>query len=159
MICQSSLPFYPWMEPGLNRLPGIVPVSMQDWLQRDDAFAGQMALSDKLLLEQRADVAELAGTEDEAQELLALIVSHLDSGYGVSERSVRRPDGVVVGLEDEHPMVVARQLVQEDLLIHRSMGDVHGLIGGVLCFPASWDISRDNRSFCQNCPFGQGQSW
>jgi len=101
-----------------------------------------MACSDRLLVERRSDVAELDGIEAEAQELLALILAHLGEGYEVSGGSVRRPDGVVVDLEEDHPLIAARRLVQEDLLIHRALGDVHGLAGGILCFPASWTLSE-----------------
>ncbi len=142
MICQSSLPFYPWMEPRLARLPGMVPVGMSDWLVRDEAYDGQMACSDRLIEERRLDVAALEGVEAEGEELLALILAQLGDGYRVSEAQVERPDGVVVDLDGDHPLIIARQLVQEDLLIHRSFGDVHGLVGGVLCFPASWTLSE-----------------
>lgn len=142
MICQTDLPFYPWMEPRLARLPGMVPIEMSDWLVRDDAFDGQMALSDQLIATRRGDVAELDGVQGESRELLAMILGQLGEGYRVSDRQVERPDGVIVELDSDHPLIVARRLVQEDFLIHRASGDVHVLAGGLLCFPASWTLSE-----------------
>jgi hypothetical protein len=34
------------------------------------------------------------------------------------------------------------QLIQEDLVIHQPMGQVHGMTAALLCFPASWTLSQ-----------------
>ncbi len=144
MICQTTLPFYPWMDPKLARLPGIVPVEMSDWLQVDEVFAAQMALVEELLTERRAEVAVLDADEAAARELLDLIVIQCAAreDYRVSSTAVTRPDGITVGLDQDHPLVVVRSLVQEDLLVHERRGDVHHLTGGVLAFPASWTLTE-----------------
>lgn len=51
MILQDSLPFRPWSDPALSRLPGIQPAGR--WLFRDEAFAAQMAERARLLAEER----------------------------------------------------------------------------------------------------------
>ena len=51
VIVQQQLPTIPWLVPALARLPGVLPLSMADWLVVDDAFGGQMALRDQLLAE------------------------------------------------------------------------------------------------------------
>lgn len=142
VICQSSLPFYPWVDPALRRRPGMVPIGMADWLVCDDAYSEQMALSDQLIATRRPEVAALEGIGAEGEELLAVVLARLGEGYERSAHDVRRPDGVLVSLTDDHPVIVARRLVQEDILLHRSMGEVHGLMGGVLCFPASWTLEE-----------------
>ncbi len=47
-ILQSDLPDAPWLI-GSNRLPGTGPVAMADVLRVDDAYAGQMALRERLM--------------------------------------------------------------------------------------------------------------
>lgn len=144
-ICQDTLPFAPWLHPATRRLPGIQPLDMADWLVRDEAFAAQMALRDRLLAERRDDVFRaLPEAEAAAEELLALVLSRLGMGYRQDETSVTRPDGVTVDLAADHPLIVAARLVQEDLcLLDQVNGEgEHILNGAVLCFPASWTLAE-----------------
>jgi len=144
-ICQSSLPFAPWLHPATRRLPGIQPLDMGDWLIRDEAFAAQMALRDRLLETRREDVFRaLPQARAAAQELLALVLSRLDDGYRRDANIITRPDGVSVDLDGDHPLVVAARLVQEDLcLLDQANGEgEHILTGAALCFPASWTLAE-----------------
>lgn len=142
-ICQQSLPFAPWMVPAARRLPGIQPLDMADWLVVDEVFAAQMALRDRLLSERRAQVFGASDVAP-AQELLDLVVAHLGPGYRVEAGTVIRPDGVAVGLDSDHPLLVAARLVQEDLCLLEQPGGAaeHILTGAVLCFPASWTLAE-----------------
>ena len=144
-ICQDSLPYAPWLHPATRRLPGIQPLDMADWLVRDEAFAAQMALRDRLLHDRRDDVFRcLPGAKPAAEELLALILSRLGPGYRVGPDAVTRPDGVTVPLAGEHPLVTAARLVQEDLCLLQQPGGAgeHVLTGAVMCFPASWTLAQ-----------------
>jgi hypothetical protein len=144
-ICQNSLPFAPWLHPATRRLPGIQPLDMADWLIRDEAFAAQMALRDRLLETRRQDVFRaLPEAGDAAEELLALVLSRLDDSYRRNGTRVTRPDGVAVELEGDHPLVVAARLLQEDLCLldQREGKGEHILTGAVLCFPASWTLAE-----------------
>jgi hypothetical protein len=143
-VFQTHLPVAPWREPAMARLPGVQPLDMADWLVVDEAFAGQMALRDRLLAERRKAVyAMTPGAEDAAEELLALVLEHLGPGYGREGGVVQRPDGVRVALDAEPPLVTAARLVQEDLcLMQRAPGGEHVLTGAVLCFPASWTLAE-----------------
>ena len=131
------------MVPAARRLPGIQPLDMADWLVVDEAFAAQMALRDRLLVDRRTDVF---GASDiaPAQELLNLVLAHLGPDYRVEPDRVIRPDGVEVGLDSDHPLVVAARLAQEDLcLLEQPDGaGEHVLTGAVLCFPASWTLAE-----------------
>lgn len=145
VICQDRLPFAPWLHPATRRLPGIQPLDMQDWLVRDEAFAAQMALRDRLIAEQRQDVfAACEGSEDAAREVLALVLSRLGPGYTREGNAVLRPDGVRVDLDADHPLVTAARLVQEDLCLmdQPEESGEHVLTAAVLCFPASWTLSE-----------------
>lgn len=131
------------MVPAARRLPGIQPLDMSDWLVRDEVFAAQMALRDRLIAARRADVfgaSEIAP----AQELLNTVLAHLGPGYQINRSGVIRPDGIEVAFDSDHPLVVAARLVQEDLcLLEQPQGrDEHVLTGAVLCFPASWTLAE-----------------
>lgn len=136
-ILQRSIPYDPLVP---RQLPGIAPFTLADWLQRDDAFAGQMALRDRLLAERRDDVLMLdESARPAAVELLDLV---LTLAYGGAVDIVDRPDGVTVAVDRTDPMGTLGRLVQEDLCILQKTGDEHVLTGAVLCFPASWTLSE-----------------
>lgn len=142
-ICQSALPHLPWMDPATARLPGVQPLDWADWLVVDDAFAGQMALRDRLLAQARADVYAMTDAGAQAADaLLALILDHLGPGYARDGGGVTRPDGVRVALDAAPPLVTAARLVQEDLCLMQPIGGEHVLTGAVLCFPASWTLAE-----------------
>jgi hypothetical protein len=142
-ICQSVLPHLPWMDPATARLPGVQPLDWADWLVVDDAFAGQMALRDRLLTTARADVYAMTDAGAAAADaLLALILDQLGPGYARDGGGVTRPDGVRVALDAAPPLVTAARLVQEDLCLMQPLGGEHVLTGAVLCFPASWTLAE-----------------
>lgn len=145
-ILQDRLPVVPWMADHTLRLPGTVPVSLADWLQRDEVFARQMALRDWLIAERPAEVHALApSARPAAEELLALVLAHLEGvpGYAREGSAIRRPDGVLVPLAGP-PLLVAGRLVQEDLvLLDKPDGAAeHLLTGAILCFPSNWTLSQ-----------------
>ena len=141
-ILQRATPY----DTGAPRpLPGIVPLDMADWLLVDEAFAPQMAERARLLAERRADVlAVTEGAGPAIDELLQFVLDWLrdhGSGYEISAREVRRPDGVTVPIDRADPMLTLGHLVQEDLCIMEKRGDEHVLTAAVLCFPASWRLA------------------
>lgn len=126
------------------RLPGVRPVGQPDWITVDRCYAGQMAIKANLVQQHRGDVLrQLPEAAEAAQELLAEVISLLRGrpDFDVGDRDVRCPDGRVVSLDDA-PLVVLSQVVQEDLVIHQPMGDVHGMTAALLCFPASWTLAQ-----------------
>ncbi len=141
-ICQKSLPEWPWRVPAMARLPGVQPLDFAAWLAVDEAFAGQIALRDRMLAKRRADVfACQADAVPACVALRDLIIAHLGAGYAVSGSSITRPDGVVVDVTSDHPLVTAARLVQEDLCLMEPDGQgQHRLTAAVLCFPASWSL-------------------
>jgi len=144
-VLQSHLPYTPWLDPALRRLPGIQPVPVGAWLQFDDAYGAQLAEKKRLIGTRSSDVLALdPGAEAAAQELLFRVVEELrgQAGFVVSQEAVTRPDGVVVPLEPAHPLETLSQLVQEDFCILQKQGDEHVLTGALLCFPASWTLAE-----------------
>ena len=136
-ILQKSLPYDPL---ALRPLPGIQPFQLDDWLDVDEAFAGQMALRDQLLLEARDDVLAMDETaRSAAQELLDMALGLAYPGAG---GVVSRRDGAEVVIDRADPLGTLGRLVQEDLCILQKSGDEHVLTGAVLCFPASWTLAE-----------------
>jgi len=121
----------------MRRLPGVVPVPIKNWLCRDDAYGAQMAYRDELIKTRREDVYLMRKeAESAAGELLGIIVD--ECGYPRNGNILTRPDGVEIDIASDAPLVTAGRLVQEDLDILQTDGDVHRLTAGLMCFPASW---------------------
>jgi hypothetical protein len=146
-VLHRTLPEARWMDPRLDRLPGMLPLAPGDWLRVDEAFAGQMALRDALIAGRRAAViALLPEGRAAAAELLDRILAEVSgmAGYSVGPDAVTRPDGVTVPLDRGDPLGTAGRLVQCDLcLLEKPAGAAeHVLTGAVLCFPASWTLAE-----------------
>lgn len=139
---QSSLRFAPWADPRTRRLPGTIPVTIDEWLTIDDAYAGQMALRDRLLATHPdAVVAMDADARPAAQELLAMVLAALPHADG---HTVHRADGVTITADPADPMASLCRMVAEDLCImeRRAGGDEHLLTAAALCFPAGWTLAQ-----------------
>ncbi len=135
----------PWADPRTWRLPGMLPCGAEDWLREDEAFAGQMAERDRLIAERLPFVhAVLPEGRAAADELYAAVLEVLArrAGYAVGAHEVRRPDGVVVPLDADAPLVTLGRLVQEDLCLMEKQGAESVMTGAVLCFPASWTLAQ-----------------
>ncbi|MFN4153688.1 MAG: heme-dependent oxidative N-demethylase family protein [Paracoccaceae bacterium] len=139
-VVQTALPFAPWADARTRRLPGILPLDMADWLRVDEAFAGQMALRDRLIAEREAEVVgQVSFAAQAVEELYEFVLARLPEGFAREGGTVTRPDGVRVLLEPERPLQTLGRLVQEDLcLMQEAGGGEHLLSAAVLCFPAGW---------------------
>ena len=134
---QSHIPYDPFAE---RPLPGIQPLDMAAWLIRDEAFAGQMALRDRLVAERpEAVLAMEPAARPAAEELLELVLGLVAPGAG---EIVTRADGVDVPVNRARPLQTLARLVQEDLCILEKRGDEHVMTAAVLCFPASWRLDE-----------------
>jgi len=144
-ILQSHLPYTPWSDAALRRMPGIQPVAAGGWLQIDDAYGAQMAEKARLIGARPDDVLALdGGARAAGEELLSRVVDELRriDGFTVALGAVTRPDGVKVALDYADPLRTLGQLVQEDFCILQKQGDEHVLTGALLCFPASWTLAE-----------------
>ncbi|MEO1537609.1 MAG: DUF3445 domain-containing protein [Pseudomonadota bacterium] len=142
-ILHDRLPNPPWLEPTRWRLPGVLPLALEDWLIRDEMFAPQMALRDRLISECQGDVhALLPEALPAAQECFDLVLEALgqDKGYRVEAGRVVRPDGAGVSLDRSRPLITLGRLIQADLCIMQPAEDEHVLTGAILCFPAYWTL-------------------
>jgi hypothetical protein len=144
-ILQDRLPLFPWANPATRRLPGIQPVQGRDWLRVDEAYAGQMALRDRLIAGQPEVVrATLPQARPAAEELYDTVLDWLrqEPGFTVSAADATRPDGVTVPLNPAEPLLTLGRLVQQDLCLMQSNGAEYDLTAAILCFPASWTLAQ-----------------
>jgi hypothetical protein len=145
-ILQRRLPVAPWMADHTWRLPGTGPIAPEDWLQRDEVYAEQMAYRDRLIAERVEAVHALdPRAAAAAEELLAHVLTHLDGvpGFARDGATMRRPDGVSVPL-DGAPLIAAGRLAQEDFCLHLKLDgeEEHRLMGAILCFPSNWTLAQ-----------------
>ncbi|KEP71623.1 hypothetical protein DL1_01030 [Thioclava dalianensis] len=151
-ILQTALTFAPWVHPATRKLPGVVPVTLADWLEIDSAYVGQMGLRRQLLAERAAEVYALDPVASAAaDELYALVLPLLPGlGFALEGDTALCPDGQRVALDPGVPLMTLGRLLQEDLLILQSdpFGSGHSehvLTGGVLCFPSGWRLTEKFR--------------
>jgi hypothetical protein len=120
-------------------------VQGRDWLRVDEAYAGQMALRDRLIAGQPEVVhALLPAARPAADELYRVVLDWLrdEPGFVIGPDAVTRPDGVSVPLNPDRPLLTLGRLVQQDLCLMESNGSEYDLTGAILCFPASWTLSQ-----------------
>ena len=142
-ILQSNLPFAPWMDPRTSRLPGILPLTADHWTLQDDAFAGQMQERDRLISTMPTLVHALQPRAiPAAQELYETLLTTLSTrpGYEILPHQIRRPDGIIVPLDPDQPLLTLGRLFQEDFCILEQDGPEHILTGAILCFSAGWTL-------------------
>jgi hypothetical protein len=125
------------------RMPGLWLVCPHDWVMADDAFAGQLALRERLVAECRdAVIGCLPEAGAAAQELLEALLHELpEQGWHRAGDILTRPDGVRVKPDRDDPLGSCARLVQEDFAILQPDGQgAHVMTAGVVCFPALWTL-------------------
>ena len=110
---------------------GLHSLAVDDWLVVDDERDRELAYKAELLERRRSVVfAAEPGSEAASEELLSLIrqwsMAH--------DLQVTGPHG------DEHPLIEAARLVQEDLVVLQRIDGYWVLTAGVVAFPTHWTI-------------------
>ncbi len=131
-----------------ERVPGMLPTTLQEWLCCDDAYDAQMALRDDLIATRRDAVIAMlpearAAVKDCFNLLIPLIAAQ--PGFAISGSRIQRPDGTVVARDLNDPLGTLGRLVQEDLciLIPGAAGTAGRVLGAaVLCFPSNWMLAE-----------------
>ena len=144
-ILHDHLPHAPWLDPAAWRLPGVQPLALEDWLIRDEVFAPQMALRDRLIAERVTEVHTcLPSALAAARECLDAVLDALrkDMSYAFSENSVTRPDGETVPIDRDQPLLTIGRLQQADVCLMEAGPEGHVLTGANLCFPAHWTLAE-----------------
>lgn len=141
LILQDSLPQDMRDDRGL---PGVQPLVNAPWLRVDEAYAGQMVHRRALIATRRQEVYWQGPAATEAvEEVLAEALTLLPAmGFEISGQYCHCPDGGVVDLQSDVPLIVLGQLVQEDICIMDKRAAEHVLVAACLCFPASWRLAE-----------------
>jgi hypothetical protein len=110
---------------------GLRPLALAQWLEFDEHVDDELAQKARLLDECYDDVvATLPGSEGAAAELLREVTANLAAHHATHNRVA----------SDEHPIVAASRLVQEDLcLLERR--DAWRLSAACVCFPSRWSLA------------------
>ncbi|WP_051279109.1 heme-dependent oxidative N-demethylase family protein [Hellea balneolensis] len=122
MILNSYLPIKAWLDSRTARLPGVQPVAIDGWLVRSDTFEAQMTYRHELVTKRRETVFQAMDVATEACHELCNLLGEENA--------------------DDHPLINAALIVQEDLCILQKQGDRHILTAAVMCFPSSWDLHQ-----------------
>lgn len=144
-ILHASLPNAPWMDPPSWRLPGVQPASPGDWLRVDEAYPAQMAERDRLIATRPALVhGLLESAQPAADELYAEVLDWAaeQPGFRIGAAEAQRPDGVVVPLDPDRPLLTLGRLVQNDFCLMEAGPEGATLTGAILCFPAGWTLAQ-----------------
>ncbi len=140
-ILQESLPAGQ-EERAAARLPSMVPVEGA-WLETDEAYAAQMAKRRGLIGMQMDDVyAQLPDGLVASRAMLDDVLVNLPATFKHNRNEVVCPDGEVVALDWDAPLLCLGRIIQQDVCILEKQGDEHVLTGAILCFPASWTLSQ-----------------
>jgi hypothetical protein len=111
---------------------GLRPLEPDDWLERDDHAEEELAQKTTLLAEHYDDVvATQPAGEAASHELLGEVREFLG----------RVHPGVATTVDDEeHPLVAASRLVQDDLCV-LVKDDQWRLRAACVCFPSRWELA------------------
>lgn len=111
---------------------GLRPLELSRWLEIDEHRGEELALKTELLA-QRPEVVVATRPEGEraSEELRGEIVAWLQEFA---------PDVTLADSHDEHPIVAAARLVQEDLCV-LLRSDEWRLQAACVCFPSRWQLT------------------
>jgi hypothetical protein len=111
---------------------GLRPLDLEHWLEVDDRRDGELEQK-RQLLESAYDVVVATNPEGDegSRELLAEVTNFLE---------VHQPHLEIEVRGDEHPVVAAARLVQEDLCV-LVRSDAWRLQAACVCFPSRWSLA------------------
>jgi dimethylamine monooxygenase subunit A len=121
--------YVPLDERGWRLAVGLRPLELIHWLEVDDLRDAELALKRELLAERRDVVVATRPEGDAAStELLRAVESWLTTYHPELDRTVD---------PDEHPVLAASRLIQEDLCV-LVKSDAWRLEAACVCFPSRW---------------------
>lgn len=111
---------------------GTHALDLDRWLVVDDHRRHDLALKAKLLADERDVVfGALPGSDDASTELLHITRDWLGR-HGVEPAPPS---------DDDHPLIEAARLVQEDLVVLQQIDGEWVLTAGAVCFPTHWTVT------------------
>ena len=125
-------PYFPIDAKGWRLAMGLRPLDMTNWLEVDENRVTELELKRHYLDAARDQVVATRPEGDEASaELLDEVVAWLRTN---------RPDIEFDVDVNEHPVVAASRLVQEDLCV-LVRSDTWRLQAACVCFPSRWNLA------------------
>ncbi|MEO9180742.1 MAG: DUF3445 domain-containing protein [Acidimicrobiales bacterium] len=131
-MTSSSFPYLPLEPKGWRMTMGLRPLEPSKWLEVDASRGEELELK-RQLLDSSYDVVVATKPEgdDGSNELLTAVAAFL------AEHHPELPIGT---LTDDHPIVAAARLVQEDLCV-LVCSDTWRLQAACVCFPSRWKLA------------------
>jgi dimethylamine monooxygenase subunit A len=131
-VTTGEFPYVPVDPRGWRLSMGLRPLESAAWLEIDEHFQEELDLKTRLL-EEKYDVVVATNPEgdDASRELLDEIVQNLQTHHQDINTDID---------ENEHPVVAASRLVQEDLCV-LVRDDAWRLRAACVCFPSRWDLA------------------
>src|SRR5580658_195976 len=127
-----DFPYVPVDARGWRLSMGLRPLEGAAWLEVDEHCDEERALTEQLLDENYDLVVAVNSEGDEASaELLEEVRNNLRTFHPEVATAIDR---------DEHPIVAASRLVQEDLCV-LVRDDAWRLRAACVCFPSRWDLA------------------
>lgn len=111
---------------------GLRPLNLAAWLEVDEHYDEELELK-ALLLHENFDV--VVATEPEAYKASLELLGEIQANLRLHHASV----AAATLHDDDHPIVAASRLVQEDLCI-LVRDDAWRLRAACVCFPSRWDL-------------------
>ena len=126
----------------------LVTVPAAEWIELDARYVEEMAERRRLLAERHDDVfGVLPESEDASHEVLQRLVAYLTTQFpdwfaldGDTLDNQLTGETWNLAAPPCHPLELASRLVQEDLCIIRTDGEVPRFTAAVLCFPSRWRL-------------------
>lgn len=125
-------PYLPLDARGWRLAMGLRPLNLDDWLERDERAAHELALKEELL---SRHYDEVVATNREGDAASAELLDEIRVATGAVGT------GVAGSQSGEHPIVTASRLVQEDLCV-LVREDLWRLRAACVCFPSRWRLSE-----------------
>jgi hypothetical protein len=127
----SEFPYVPLEAKGWRMAMGLRPLEMDRWLEVDDRRDAELDEKRRLLASKYDVVVAANPAGDEGSvELLAEVTEFLTTHFST----------MTVVSSDDHPIVAAARMVQEDLCV-LVRSDAWRLQAACVCFPSRWNLA------------------
>jgi dimethylamine monooxygenase subunit A len=143
------LRYRPFLDGPWRLAMGLKALDLDDWIEIDEHFAGELAERRRLLDQRQGEVLGALPESAAGQaELLELLLEHLPKRFPAH---YRRGNGELANLVTGErfdlaawraaPLELAGRLVQEDFCLLQPGEAAYRLVAGVLCFPSHWRLA------------------